>query len=89
MTIEIHTSDCSFVKSNKALYTSAHSEIFYRGFPKELFVKSDHTGRCVKFVPISEGHPHFDYDFWDGEMVIYEPVTTLPNVDILVISYGM
>jgi len=92
MTIEIRTSDCSFVKSNKALYVSAQMEVLGisgRGYPKQLFVTSDDTGRSVKFVAIKEGHPQFNHDFWDGEMAIYEPVIALPKVDILVISYGM
>ena len=88
MTVEISTSDCSFIKSNKALYISAEL-VNSRGFPKELLVRSADTDRCVKFVPISEDHPRFDYDFQDSEIAIYEPVTTLPKVDILVVSYGM
>lgn len=89
MTVEITTSDCEFIKSNRALYISAQNEKFYRGFPKEVLVRSSDTGRVVHFTPVREGHPHFDYDFWDGEMAIYEPDTALRNVDILVISHGM
>jgi hypothetical protein len=88
MTIEINTADCSFIKSNRALYISAEL-VNIRGFPKELLVRSADTDRVVNFTPIREGHPRFDYDFWDGEMAIYEPDTALRNVDILVISYGM
>jgi hypothetical protein len=89
MTVEISTADCDFIKANRALYISAQDKKFYRGFPKNLIVHSADTGRAVHFTPIREGHPRFDYDFWDGEMAIYEPVTALRNVDILVISYGM
>lgn len=87
MTVEINTADCTFVKSNRALYVSA--EMVNNRFPKELMVHSADTGRVVHFTPIREGHPRFDYDFWDGEMAIYEPDTALRNVDILVISHGM
>jgi hypothetical protein len=88
MTIEINTADCVFKKDSKALYISAE-QVQGRGFPKELLVRSADTDRVVHFTPIREGHPRFDYDFWDGEMAIYEPDTALRNVDILVISYGM
>jgi hypothetical protein len=88
MTVEISTSDCTFIKSNRALYISAEL-VNSRGFPMELLVRSADTGRVVNFTPIREGHPDFNYDYWDGEMAIYEPDTVLPNVNILVVSYGM
>ena len=57
----------------------------YFGMPREFYVHSHHTGRKILFRPIQENHPKFDYDQWDGEQQIYEPVERLKNVEILVI----
>jgi len=49
-------------------------------------VTSHHTGRIVRFVPISENHPLFDHDFWDGEMAVYEPLDKC-KVNVLVLTH--
>lgn len=43
------------------------------GMPSELFIKSHHTDRVVRFVPLNEKHPMFSQDCWDGEQMMYEP----------------
>lgn len=73
--ITVNLSDCEFKKDTKSLLLSSKMiQEAHRGYPKFLTVVSHHTGRTIRFEPIQEGHPMFDYDFWDGEMMVYEPV---------------
>lgn len=82
---KIKLSDCVFKKDRKALFVDSQ---ITEGFPSQIEVYSEHTKRTVVFFPITEGHPQFDYDFWDGEMAIYEPDYPTPNVRTLTIHHG-
>ena len=82
MTPTLNLSDCEFNKVQKSLSVSntiVRSVYAGRGYPTQLMVRSEHTGRVIMFEQIREGHPMFDYDFWDGEMMVYEPVTDIQH----------
>ena len=72
---------CEFDKQRKVLRLASE----YFGMPAQFFVKSHHTGKEVRFVPVGPEDKLFDPDQWDGEMMIYRPVGNVPNVDHLVI----
>lgn len=57
----------------------------YMGMPLTFNVRSHHTGRVVRFVPVNPADPLYDEDHWDGEQQIYRPVEKLPNVEYMVI----
>lgn len=57
-------------------------------FPREVEIRSGHTGRVVRFRPITEEHPRFDHDFWDGEQAIYEPIEAQERVSLLILRAG-
>ena len=77
----VDLSKCRFNSSSKVLaLTSDHV-----GMPLELFIKSHHTGKEVRFTIVDENDILFDQDGWDGEQCIYRPVGNVPNVDHLVI----
>lgn len=77
----IELSKCEFLKNMKVLGLPSE----YIGMPLTFNVKSHHTGKVVRFVPINAADPLFCQDGWDGEQQIYRPVEHLPNVDRLVI----
>ena len=60
------------------------------GMPAEFFVKSHHTGRVVRFVPVPPWHDAFDQDQWDGEQQIYMPAPgeDKTNVETAVIYHA-
>lgn len=72
---------CIYRKEEK--YLSLVSE--YMGMPLTFGVRSHHTGRIVRFVPVNPADPLYDEDHWDGEQQIYRPVEKLPNVEYMVI----
>ena len=74
---------CEYDKTRKVLKLS--SEFF--GMPLTFFVQSHHTGRVVRFVPVTPADKLFDQDQWDGEYQIYRPVDSeyMTRVDHLVI----
>ena len=74
---------CEYDKTRKVLKLA--SEFF--GMPSTFFVKSHHTGKAVRFVPVGPEDRLFDQDFWDGEMCIYRPVGNVPGVDHMIISH--
>jgi hypothetical protein len=82
----IPLSEFDFSKKDREL--SIYSEVFSGSFPCAILVESHHSGRTVEFKPIGMEHPRFDHDFWDGEMAIYEPVTPVPNVALLVVRHA-
>ena len=71
---------CDYDKSRRVLKLA--SEFF--GMPLTFFVRSHHTGKEVRFVPVTPADVLFDQDGWDGEQCIYRP-TTVTKVDYLVI----
>lgn len=72
---------CEYRKDNK--YLALASEYF--GMPLTFYVKSHHTGKVVRFVPVNPADPLYDEDHWDGEQQIYRPVENVPNVEYMVI----
>lgn len=79
----VELSKCEYVKSRKVLKLS--SEQFAGSFPSQFFVKSHHTGKEVRFVPVGPEDRLFDSDCWDGEMCIYRPVGNVSGVDHMII----
>ncbi len=72
---------CEFNKERKVLKLSSE----YFGMPQTFWVKSHHTGKVIRFIPVQPGDALFDEDGWDGEQCIYRPVGKVPNVDHMVI----
>ena len=77
----VNLSRCEYDKTRKVL--SLASEYF--GMPLTFFVKSHHTGKEVRFVPVNPADVLYDEDQWDGEQQIYRPVGNVPGVDYMVI----
>ncbi len=50
------------------------SDAFKGQFPWDIQVKSEKTGRVVRFVKVQPGDFDFNEDQWDGEMSIYKTV---------------
>lgn len=77
----ISLSRCEYDKKRKVLKLA--SEFF--GMPSTFFVKSEKTGKEVRFIPVTYGDVLFDEDHWDGEQKIYRPLGNVPTVDHMVI----
>jgi len=73
-------------KKRKQLKTSSRNT---GRIPGQLIVVSHITGVRIHFMPIGVTHPLFDQDQWDGEQMIYEPISRhlhlCPAVETLVI----
>jgi hypothetical protein len=72
---------CEYDKKRKVLTLPSE----YIGMPLTFFVKSHHTGKEVRFVPVTPADILFDEDGWDGEQQIYRPLGNVPGVDHMVI----
>ena len=72
---------CEYDKTRKVLKLASE----YIGMPLTFFVKSHHTGKEVRFVPVTPADVLFDEDGWDGEQQIYRPLGNVPGVDHMVI----
>jgi hypothetical protein len=72
---------CKYNKVRKSLTLSSS----YLGMPSTVYIRSHHTGKIVRFTPVTPSDSLFDQDGWDGEMQIYRPVGNVPGVDHLVI----
>ena len=81
----ITTNQCEFDKETGNMYLDAML-LDFESFPRELEIKSTHTGKIMKFEPITPDHPRYDEDGWDGEMALYVPCEPC-NVKMLTISY--
>ena len=68
---------CEYDKTRRVLKLASE----YFGMPLTFFVRSHHTGKEVRFVPVTPADVLFDQDGWDGEMCIYRPVGNVPGVD--------
>lgn len=77
----VSTSQCQYDKTRKVLTLA--SEVI--GMPLTFHVRSHHTGKIVRFVPVNPADPLYDQDGWDGEQQIYRPVGHIPGVDHMVI----
>jgi len=75
---------CEFYKAGKRL--SLASE--FCGMPSQIDVRSQTTGKIVRFVAVQPGDPWYDQDNWDGEQMVYRPTTPVPNVEKLVIYHA-
>jgi len=72
---------CEFDKGRKVLKLTSE----YIGMPLTFMVRSHHTGKVIRFVPVTPADKLFDQDQWDGEQQIYRPLIDVPNVDHMVI----
>jgi hypothetical protein len=84
MNQEIPTVDlsrCEYDKSRKVLKLASE----YVGMPLTFMVRSHHTGKEVRFVPVTPADVLFDEDGWDGEQQVYRPLGNVPGVDHMVI----
>ena len=72
---------CEYNKNTKVLKLASE----YFGMPLTFYVKSHHTGKAVRFVPVNPADPLYDQDHWDGEQQIYRPVEKNTKVDYMVI----
>ena len=77
----VSTAQCDYDKQRKVL--SLPSEVI--GMPLTFWVRSHHTGKIVRFVPVNPADRLYDQDGWDGEQQIYRPIVAVPNVDHMVI----
>lgn len=74
---------CEYDKTRKVLKLASE----YFGMPLTFGVRSHHTGKIVRFVPVNPADPLYDEDHWDGEQQIYRPLGHVPGVDHLVIYH--
>lgn len=72
---------------NTGTLTSGTISCNLSGFPREIDVVSHHTGEIIRFRQVSYEDPWCDHDFWDGEMMVYRPVTAVKNVGKLVLGH--
>lgn len=72
---------CEYDKERKVLKLASE----FIGMPLTFFVKSHHTGKEVRFVPVTPADVLFDQDQWDGEQQVYRPLGNVPGVDHMVI----
>ena len=79
----VELSKCEYDKTRKVLKLASE----YFGMPLSFYVKSHHTGKLVRFIPVNITDPLFDEDGWDGEQQIYRPYDSAPNVDYMVIYH--
>ena len=77
----VDLSRCEYDKTRRVLKLASE----YFGMPLTFFVHSHHTGREVRFVPVTPADVLFDQDQWDGEQQVYRPVGNVPGVDHMVI----
>jgi hypothetical protein len=75
---------CEYDKNRKVLKLTSE----YCGMPRELFVRSHHTGKEVRFVAVGPEDVLFDRDGWDGEQCIYRPMGHVPRVNHMVIYHA-
>lgn len=75
---------CEYDKSRKVLKLA--SECI--GMPMTFFVQSHHTGKEIRFVPVTPADKLFSQDQWDGEMQIYRPLGNVPGVDHMIIYHA-
>lgn len=75
---------CEYDKKRKVLKLTSE----YFGMPLSFYVRSHHTGKEVRFVPVTPADILFDHDQWDGEQQIYRPLGNVPGVDHMVIYHA-
>ena len=75
---------CEYDKERKVLKLASE----YFGMPLSFFVESHHTGKVVRFAPVTPANKLFDPDQWDGEQQIYRPLGDVPGVDHMVIYHA-
>lgn len=77
----VSTSQCQYDKTRKVLKLASEAI----GMPLTFWVRSHHTGKIVRFVPVNPADSLYDQDQWDGEQQIYRPVGNISGVDHMVI----
>jgi len=79
----VELSLCEYDKKRKILKLASE----YFGMPLSFWVKSHHTGKMIRFIPLNPADPLYDADQWDGEQQIYRPMGDAPNVEYMVIYH--
>lgn len=74
---------CEYNKERRVLKLASE----YMGMPRQFYVKSNYTGKEVRFAVIGPEDRLFDPDQWDGVQQIYRPIGDVPNVDYMVIYH--
>ena len=70
----INLKDCEYRVATKSIvYRHSHqlSKEWPMPYPPKITVVSPYTNREVVFRPISQFHPKFNQDQWDGEQQVY------------------
>ena len=80
----VDLSRCEYDKNRKVLKLASE----FIGMPLTFMVRSHHTGKEVRFVPVTPADKLFDQDQWDGEQQIYRPLGNVPGVDHMVIYHA-
>jgi len=70
-----------YSKDTQTLVLNEYSDLY----PRSLFVKSNVTGKVVRFNMVNEYHPKFDMDQWDGEQQVYAPDIPVPGAERLTV----
>lgn len=79
----LNTSDFVFNQRTKVMSARLPELNIGNSFPRQLEVRSEHTGRVVKFTYDNDAAERNEW--WDGEMAEYVPVGDA-NVKKLVIT---
>lgn len=71
MTTQFNTNQFRFIKDHRVLLGNIIELVdgYLGGFPSTMEIKSDHTGKVVRFVVDEEAA--IRNEFWDGEMCEY------------------
>jgi hypothetical protein len=80
----VELSVCNYNKERRVLGLTSDN---VNGFPRQLMVKSHHSGKEIRFVVIGPEDKLFDQDMWDGEQQIYRPTSNC-NVEYMVIYHA-
>ena len=77
--------DFSYSKSMKSLCADASDLGVPVGKCLDRFQIKSPTGRVVTFAQLTQDHPKYDEDGWDGEMRVYAPTERIQNLDTVTI----
>jgi hypothetical protein len=75
---------CEYNKDTKVLKLASE----YFGMPGEFFVRSEKTGKEVRFKCVDQHDILFNQDQWDGEQQVYRPIGNIDTVDHMVIYHA-
>ena len=75
---------CEYDKTRRVLKLASE----YVGMPLTFFVRSHHTGKEVRFVPVTPADVLFDQDQWDGEQMVYKTKGPTNKAEYLVLYHS-